>query len=328
MTEAAAKMLLDWQAAADAGRPVDIDQAMMRLALEILGKALMGVDLSRGAPALTAAVITVLDHIVGQVKSPPAVPNFIPTPANRRFRAALRTLDQAVFDIIAAHQRKGASGPEDLLSMMLQAGEMNARQLRDEVITILIAGHETVASALTWACYLLSQNPAAAEKLDRELKTVLKGRPPTAEDLPALETTRRVFDETLRLYPPAWLITRKCLAEDRIGGWRIPAGSLVIIGVSAIHHHPAFWPDPDRFEPDRFLPEQTSARPRYAYLPFGGGPRLCIGNTFALTEAPLILAAIFQHFRLELAPGTVVETLPLVTLRPRFGLPMWICPPE
>lgn len=332
MTEAAARMLPGWQAAADLGQSVDIDQAMMRLALEILGKALMGVDLSSAAPALTAAVITVLDHVVGQVKSPPAVPNFIPTHANRRFRAAMHTLDQAVFEIIAAHQQKSPSGPDDLLSLMLQAGgggslpAMDARQLRDEVITILIAGHETVASALTWTCYLLSQNPAAAEKMELELKTVLKGHPPTVEDLPALEYTRRVFDETLRLYPPAWLITRKCLGEDRVKGYRIPAGSLIIIGVSAIHHHPAYWPDPDHFDPDRFTPEQTSDRPRYAYLPFGGGPRLCIGNSFALTEAPLILASIFQRFKLELVPGTVVETLPLVTLRPRFGLPMRICP--
>ena len=323
MAEAARDMLAGWEGAADSGGPVDIDQAMMEVALEILGKALLGVDLRREAPALTQAVVTVLDHIVGQVKAPPGMPAFIPTPSNRRFQAALRSLDTAVDEMIAAHQKMGSDAPDDLLSLLIGGQPaMSPRQLRDEVITILIAGHETVASALTWACYLLSQNPGAVERMRRELADVLGGRFPGLDDLPALDYTRRVFDETLRLYPPAWLITRKAVVEDTVGGYRIRAGSLVIIGVSAMHHHPAFWPDPGRFDPERFTPENSAGRPRFAYLPFGGGPRLCIGNNFALAEAPLILAAIFQRYRLKLVPGAVVEPLPLVTLRPRFGLSM------
>jgi cytochrome P450 len=297
---------------------------MMRLALEILGKALLGVDLSRDAPELTQAVITVLDHIVAQVKSPPAMPEFIPTVSNRRFKAAMRTLDRAVLAIIESHSQDA----EDLLGLLMQAKDetghagMNSRQLRDEVITILIAGHETVASALTWACYLLSRNPDAARTLREELRRVLNGRPPEVEDLPALTYTRQVFDETLRLYPPAWMITRKCLSEDRVGGYRIPKNALVIIGVAAIHHNATYWPDPERFDPLRFAPEAAAGRPRYAYLPFGGGPRLCIGNNFALAEAPLILASIFQRYQLDLAPGAEVVAEALVTLRPRDGLPM------
>jgi cytochrome P450 len=325
MADATRDMLAGWENAAKSGLVVDVDQAMMELALEILGKALLGVDLRREAPALTQSVVTVLDHIVGQVKAPPGVPVFIPTLANRRFQAALRTLEQAVDEMIAAHQQMGADAPDDLLSLLIGGQTvMSPRQLRDEVITILIAGHETVASALTWACYLLSQNPIAAERMKQELGTVLGRRFPCVDDLPALNYTRRIFDETLRLYPPAWLITRKALGEDRVAGYRVRAGSLVIIGVSAMHHHPTYWPDPDCFDPDRFTPENSAGRPRFAYLPFGGGPRLCIGNNFALAEAPLVLAAIFQRFGLKLAPGTLVEPLPLVTLRPANGMPMQV----
>jgi cytochrome P450 len=330
MVETTHSLLQAWEEPAAQGQVVDVDQAMMRLALEILGKALLGVDLSRQAPALTGAVLAVLDHIVGQVKSPPGIPAFIPTPANRQFRSAMRILERAVYEIIAAHQGGEMKDADDLLSNLIRAREdggksaLDSRALRDEVITLLIAGHETVASALTWACCLLAQNPGAAGLMQLELDRVLQGRSPGVEDLPRLDYTRRVFDETLRLYPPAWIITRKCLGADRICGYEIPPGSLMVIGVSAMHHHPAYWPDPQQFVPDRFIPEASAGRPRFAYLPFGGGPRLCIGNSFALTEAPLILAAIFQRYRLELAPGAAVEALPLVTLRPRHGLPMLI----
>ncbi len=334
MTEAAGKMLPGWGEKAISGQPVDIDQAMMSLALEILGKALLGIDLSREAPNLTAAVLTVLDHIVMQVKSPPGIPTFIPTPANRRFKAAMQTLEQAVSEIIQIRQRSNEPTQRDLLSHMIQAGNgdadpaMSNRQLRDEVITFLIAGHETVASALTWACYLLSQNPQAAQRLGQELKAVLHGRTPTVDDLSALDFTRHVFDETLRLYPPAWLITRKCIQGDEIGGYSIPPGALIVIGVSAMHHHPGFWPEPDRFDPDRFTAVSLADRPRFAYLPFGGGPHQCIGKSFALAEAPLILATIYQRYRLELASTATVDVMPLVTLRPRGGLPMKIIPAE
>lgn len=320
------RVLNEWESYSSSGRPVDVDQAMLRLALEILGEALFGINLASEAPSLTEAVAVALDHIIRQVKSPPSIPAFIPTRANRRFRSAMRTLNRAVMEIITSHTQRQNSPPDDLLDMLIQAGPsaMGADQLRDEMVTLLIAGHETVASGLTWACYLLSQNPLAAEKMSQEIRQVLNGLPPTVADLPALDYTRRVFDEALRLYPPAWMITRKCVQEDQIAGVRIPAGSLVVIGVSAIHRNPSYWPDPDRFDPDRFTSEQSAGRPRYAYLPFGGGPRLCIGKHFALTEAPLILAAIYQRYRLELPKNIVVESVPLVTQRPRHGLPMYV----
>ena len=327
MLEAAASKAADWEAAAQSGALIDVDREMMELALEILGKALLGVDLRTEAPVLTSAVLVALDHVIGGVKSPDILPKFIPTPSRRAFQQALRTLDGAVQEIIQA--RRGADtrpANGDLLDMMLHATDdgaaMTDQQLRDELITILIAGHETVASALTWACYLLATNPQVEARLHAELDQVLGSRAPTMDDLPALETTRRVFDETLRLYPPAWLVTRKNIEADVIGGALIPAGSLVIVSLATTHRNPAYWPDPDQFDPDRFLPEIANARPRYAYLPFGGGPRLCIGNHFALLEAPLVLASLYQRYHLELDPDHEVIVDPLVTLRPRGGLPM------
>lgn len=334
MAQAAVSKAAAWQPAAASGAVVDIDQEMMELALEILGKALLGVDLRTEAPALTSAVLTALDHVVNGLKSPDVLPAFLPTPRKRRFRLALARLDAAVQEIIQAHRRPDYQpGPiGDLLDTMLRAPEddtlrpMTDQQLRDELITILIAGHETVASALTWSAYLLAQNPDVEARMLAELDSVLGGRTPGVDDLPALDYTRRVFDETLRLYPPAWIVTRKNIAEDTLSGVRIPPGSLVVVSLVTTQRNPAHWPDPERFDPDRFLPEAAAGRPRYAYLPFGGGPRLCIGNTFALTEAPLILASIYQRYRLVLEPGRPVIIDPLVTLRPRGGLHMRIVP--
>lgn len=328
ISEAAARMASDWQTACERGESLDVDKEMMELALEILGKALLGVDLRTEAPELTAAVLVALDHVVIKLRSPSIVPGFIPTARKRSFQQALRRLDQAVQEIIDAHRAKAAppNAKSSLLDAMLSAPEgmppMTDQQVRDELITILIAGHETVASALTWSCCLLSQNPQVEQRLHAELDRVLQGRPPRLEDLPALEVTRRVFDEALRLYPPAWLVTRKNIQEDIIGGVRIPAGSMVVVSLYTTHRNPAYWPDADKFDPDRFTPEAAANRPRYAYLPFGGGPRLCIGNHFALLEAPLILAAVYQRYHLELEAGHEVIVDPLVTLRPHGGLPM------
>ncbi len=328
MLEAAARKAEAWGTLCESGRPVDVDREMMELALEILGKALLGVDLRTEAPVLTSAVLVALDHIVNGMKNPEILPGFVPTPARRKFQQALRTLDGAVAEIIAARRGATGAGESYLVDMLLRAPEggapMSDQQVRDELITILIAGHETVASALTWACYLLASNPAAEARLHAELDTVLAGREPTMDDLPALEYTRRVFDETMRLYPPAWLVTRKNIAEDTIGGARIPPGSMVVISLASAHRNPIYWPEPERFDPDRFLPEQVNARPRFAYLPFGGGPRLCIGNHFALLEAPIILASLYQRYTLALEPGRPVKVDALVTQRPHGGLPMLV----
>jgi cytochrome P450 len=217
----------------------------------------------------------------------------------------------------------------DLLSMLLLAqdeegdgGGMTDVHLRDEVMTLLLAGHETTANALTWAFYLLSQNPGAEERLHRELDAVLGGRPATTDDLPALGQAERVFAESMRLYPPAWGLGRRVVRDIEIGGFRVAAGSLVSVSPFVTHRDPRFWPDPLRFDPDRFLPEAKAARPRFAYFPFGGGSRQCIGEPFAWMEGVLVLATLAQKWRFTLAPGHPVETQALVTLRPRYGMRM------
>ncbi len=325
MAEATEGMVQRWQLFAARGEVFDADHEMMVLALEIVGKSLFGTSFADRADSITKAVHAALDEVVYRARTPIALPLSIPTPRARRFRRAVKTLDEAVYAII--EQRRNGTRHHDLLSMLLAArdeetGEgMSDAQLRDEMVTLIVAGHETVASALTWAWYLLAQHPDAERRLHDELAAVLGGRAPTVQDLPALSYTRAIVEETLRLYPPAWLITRRAADVDEIGGYRIPAGALVVVSPYLTHRHPAFWENPERFEPERFAPER-SERPRFAYFPFGGGPRLCIGNNFALMEAQLVLATVAQRYRLELAANGPVEVVPGVTLRPRVGLPV------
>ncbi len=328
MVGATERLLARWDLLAPPAA-LDVDAEMMALTLEIVGRTLFTADLSHAARDLVSAVLIALDYIIYRAQTPLSLPLFLPTPRNLKFRNALQTLDHAVSRLVADRRALAAETPRpnDLLQMLLDArGEdgtpMSDTQLRDEIITLIIAGHETVASALTWTWYLLAENPAVEARLGAELAGVLDGRPPTMEDLPCLTYTRAVLDEALRLYPPAWLITRKALDADVVAGHALPAGSLVIISPYVVHRRAEAWPEPERFQPERFLDGQTSAAPRFTYLPFGGGPRLCIGNLFALTEGVLILATVAQRYQLRLTPGHGVRVDPLVTIRPHGGLPM------
>jgi cytochrome P450 len=229
---------------------------------------------------------------------------------------------------IIAHRRMHTEDRGDLLSMFMSARDaetgarMDDRQLRDEVMTLLLAGHETTALALTWTWYLLAQHPHVECALHAELNTVLQGRTPTVEDLPHLQYTRCVLEESLRLYPPAHSFNRQAIAEDKLGSYAIPAGAHILIQPYVVHRHPAFWAQPETFDPDRFTPERSKGRHRYAYIPFGGGPRQCIGQTFAMTEAQLVVATVAQCYRLRVVPDHAVEMAPLITLRTRHGLKM------
>ena len=334
MTDAAEKMLARWQRHADSGRPLDVAAEMMHVTLKIVGKALFGVEIGDQADALAHATLVVLDHIVFRAKTLAVLPPWLPTPGNWRARRAQQTLEEAVQQTIQA-RRAGPAHPAattatDLLAMLMAARDaqtgqgMSDQQLRDEIMTMLIAGHETVASALAWTWHLLAGAPEVEARLHAEVDRVLAGRTPTVEDLPNLPYTAQVFDEALRLYPPAWIITRKALADDEIGGYRIPAGALVVASPYVTQRDARFWPDPDVFEPERFLPERTADRPRFAYYPFGGGPRLCIGAHFAAVEAGLIIAATAQRFCLRRTPGQQVAVEPSVTLRPQHGLLMML----
>lgn len=329
MLTATHKMLQKWEGAGQSSQTLDIDEEMMAVTLEIIGQALLGINLEADAAELAQAVLTMLDYVVYRSQRPVVLPLAIPTPRNRRFRNGLQKLDALIDQAITDHQQ-GRGNPDDILSQMLAAtdretGEaMNRAELRDELITLIVAGHETAASALTWLFYLLSQNPEVEEALVAEIDAVLNGRLPTTDDLPNLPTVARTIAEALRLYPPAWVITRRAIEADTLLGEPIPANALIIMSPYTSHRHPAFWQKPDAFYPDHFLPEAEKARPRYAYFPFGGGARLCIGDQFAKVEMGLIVTAVLQKYRLKLLPNHPVVPDPLVTIRPKHGLMMTI----
>lgn len=325
-TAATERMLARWERQL-APEPFDVAAAMTELTLDIVSQALFSLDIGTQGQAFSRA-FTQVNEYLGSFDPLFAVTDRLPTRGMRRFRAGMATLDRIIYDIIASRRAASGNGRGDLLDLLLAAQDaetgarMDDRQVRDETITLLIAGHETTANALAWTWHLLGRHPQARAALEAELAHVLHGRLPTVADLPDLTYTTQVFKETMRLYPPAWFISRTTIAPDMIGGYRLPAGALVSISSYLIHRHPDFWPAPARFDPQRFTAVAEEDRPRYAYLPFGGGPRQCIGSGFAMTEAVLILATVAQRFRLEPVPGRHPQPEALITLRPRGGV--WV----
>lgn len=321
MVAATERMLGGWQL----GQTLDVQAAMMALTLEIVAEALFSAAMANAAQRVGQAIEAVLEFFTSR-RALVLIPESWPTPRNRRNRAANETLDSIVYDII--RQRKAMGGDNgDLLSMLLAArdddgGMMSDKQLRDEVMTLFLAGHETTAVTLTWALYLLAKHPAATANLDAELHAVLGGRPPTLADLPNLPYTAAVIDETLRLYPPAWRIGRETAQDVELGGYLIPKGSVVGLSQWVVQRDPRWFLQPNQFIPDRWLGGLAKRIPKYAYFPFGGGQRICIGQQFALMEANLVLATIVQRFRLHLTTAQDVAPWPSVTLRPRGGVQM------
>jgi cytochrome P450 len=328
MAEAARDAAARWQPFASAGQPVDVDEEMMRLTRTVVVRALLGADLGPFTSTIDQAWAIVNQH-VGESFWSLGVADGWPTRKNRRFQAARAVLRGAV-DHVITERRRSPSDSADLLSMLMSArdeetGEaMTDEQLRVEVTTFLLAGQETTSLALTWTWYLLSQNARARQRLEDELDVVLDGRPPEYPDLANLPYLRMVIDEAMRLYPPAWGFSRQALADDRLGGFQLPRGWLAFVIPYVLHRLPAFWTDPDAFDPERFSPERSADRPKFAYIPFGAGPRQCIGNQFALIETQLIVATLAQAYRLQLVPRHRAEPWPLITLRPRYGMPMII----
>jgi cytochrome P450 len=328
MTDAAREMAVEWDAMASTGQRVDVGEEMMRLTRTVVLRALLGTDLGPFTSQIDGAWSVMNEHIGDSFWSLGLTDGW-PTARNRRFQAARAVLRGAV-EYAIRQRREQPSDGHDLLSMLLAArdedtGEaMTDEQLRVEVTTFLLAGQETTSLALTWTFYLLSQHRTARERLEAELDAVLAGRVPAYDDLPNLPFTRCVIDEAMRLYPPAWGFSRQALADDELGGYRLPRGWLAFLMPYVLHRQPAYWPDPERFDPDRFTPERSAERPKFAYLPFGAGPRQCIGNQFALLETHLSVATLAQTHRLHLVPGHPVEPWPLITLRPRCGMPMTI----
>ncbi|MBW4508505.1 MAG: cytochrome P450 [Scytonematopsis contorta HA4267-MV1] len=314
----------EWENKLD-GEVIDIAAETLRLTLKIAGQTLFSKDISDEQSVLGKAFRTGFEFVNYKMNNLWTEPLWVPTPRNQRFRRAKETLDNLVLDIIDS-RRKNPIDSYDLLSMLMAArdeetGEgMSDKQLQNEVITLLVAGHETVASALAWTWFLLAEHADVAAKLQDELQSVLNGSNPTLDKLPKLEYTRMVFEETLRLYPPAWAMPRTAREDDEIQGYFIPKGSLMTAAAFMIHRHPDFWENPDKFEPDNFLPEKINQRPKFAYFPFGGGQRICIGKNFALMEATIIIALMSQRFKLELVPNQQIEIDPTFTLRPKYGI--------
>ncbi len=334
MTDATLVMLQRWQ---DAGsHPLDILLEMTRLTLRIAGLTLFNLDLSNEVDTV-GCTFNMLLPLLLQYASVPFPPLWVPTPRNRRLQAELETLNNMVYTIISERRKQmtdASTETGDLLSMLLAAqdeetGErMNDQQVRDEVMTLLLAGHETTSAALTWTWYLLSQHPEVEQRLHDEVDRVLGGQPPTVDRLGDLPYTQNVIQEAMRLYPPAFYVIRHTIADDEIGGYPVPANSLIFLMTHVTHRHPAIWEEPERFDPERFTEERSVGRPRYAYFPFGGGPRICIGKSFAMMEAQLVLATVAQRYSLRIVPGHLVEPQMLLTTRPRHGLPMTLHPRE
>lgn len=329
MTEATERMLTRWPAEIRNGEPFDVTEAMTGLTMDIVSRALFSLDIGETAVSFSRAFSDVNEYL-GSLDPLFAIAPWLPTPGLNKYRAGMAELNRIIYGLIDERRANPLHGNDDMLTLLIEAqdeetGEqMTDEQIRDETITLLIAGHETTANALAWTWYLLAQHPELREELERELEGVLAGRVPTMADMPQLVYTDKVIKESMRRYPPAWFISRTTIDWDELAGYPIPPKSFLSISTYLIHHHPDFWPEPFTFDPERFTPEQEKARPRYAYLPFGGGPRMCIGNHFAMTEAILLLATIAQHYRLDLSPGQEVIPEPLITLRPKGGLPMLV----
>lgn len=326
ITDVAGDMIERWRAIAAKEGVLDMHQEMMHVTLRIAGRALFGVDLKAEAEESSALLNVTMAAGLKRMNALIAAPMFLPTPNNRTLTAARRSLEKMIDKII--HQADGLDRGLLLGRLLEEHGAHEwagrTRQFYDEAITILLAGHETTANALSFALHLLGRHPETAAKLREETRQVLGGRPATFGDLSSLVYTRMVLDEAMRLYPPAWIIDRNCTEDDEIGGYGIKKNSLILMSPYVIHRHPAFWTDSERFDPERFAKDNTQNRPRHAYFPFGLGPRVCIGTSFALTEAVMVLASLINMFDVEPVAGHVLKLDPNVTLRPKNGLPMGV----
>jgi cytochrome P450 len=308
---------------------IDLRHEMMELTLEIVCDALFGVDTSQRVPILGEALHVLVEDFFARSANPLHLSPPIPTPRNRRLLKAIKTLETQLFEIVAERRAQGnLEEGSDLLAMLLLAhdeehGAMSDKQLRDELITLFIAGHETTALALTWAFYLLSQHPQIAAQIAATVRQALGERAPTLADLPNLKAAEGVVKESMRLYPPLWSIAgRLVLQECELGGYRIPKDSVIFLSPWAMHRNPRYFTDPQGFRPERWTDEFAKTLPKYTYFPFGAGQRVCIGMPFAMLEANLALAMIVQRYRLELVAGQKVEMLPSFTLRPKEEMRM------
>ena len=328
MTEIAERLVAEWDRRPE-GTELDVAAAMMHATLHIISRTMFSSDsddivdiVEKGVERYQAEVRPGLADLL-------ELPVWLSRLGSAHHPERIYTeFDRAIDRLLAARERDTASQPKDLLARLIAArdeetgGGMSAGEVRNQVVTIFMAGHETTALALTWTWYLLSQHPAVEAKLHAELEAVLGGRTPRHDQLGQLPYTRMVIEEAMRLYPPAHTLSRTAMGEDEVLGRRIPKGAQIMIVPWLLHRNPRLWQDPERFDPERFAPDRAASRPRFAYIPFGAGPRICIGAAFAMAEAMLILATVAQRYRLRLKAGFPVEPQGLITLRPRHGMRM------
>lgn len=317
ITDATEAMLSQWQQSYEANRPIDLPREMSALTLTVTTQALFGVDLG--------------DEVreVGEIVNRAA--SYLEKPSNPRLIQSVSELS-ALVDRIIQQRKRDFQDAGDLLSSLIMArdehtgAEMGDEQLRSQILTLMLAGYETTASALTWTWYLLSKHPWAVERVRAEAQQALHGKPPRYADIEQMPYIRMVLNESLRLFPPAWTLGRRALGEDEIGGYTIAPNTVLAICIYTLHRHPAFWDEPEVFNPERFSPENSAGRHKFSYVPFGAGPRQCIGNNFGLMEACLIIACIAQRFELHLMPGIEAEPQALFVLRPGRDLMMSLHP--
>jgi cytochrome P450 len=322
MVTATERAIAEWKP----GESRDIMKEMMRITLEIAAKTLFGAEVGREAHAVAEAMEIMQNNFIERFNSLVPLPLWIPTPGNLRMKRVVRHLDEILFGFI--RQRRAENVDKgDLLSLLLHARDeddgsrMTDQQVRDEAMTLFLAGHETTALTLSWAWYLMAQHPEAEQKLGVELETVLGGRTPTVEDWPRLKFTEMIALESMRLYPPAYVIGREALVDCAIGGYAVPRGTTLLLPQWVVQRDPRFYDEPEKFRPERWGEERVKTMPKFAYFPFGGGPRVCIGQQFAMMEMVMILATIAQKFRFRLQPGASVTPVPTFTLRPVPGIP-------
>ena len=314
----------------ESGETLDIWQEMMRLTLGIVGKTLFDADVEGEASEIGRALTSVM-QLFERITNPFAgLLDKLPLPSNVRWLKAKQRLDSTIHRIIEEHRASGVDRG-DLLSMLMAAqdeegdgGMMTDAQLRDEAMTLFVAGHETTANALTWTWYLLSQHRDVEARMHAEVDSALAARIPTADDVAKLRYTEMVFAESMRLYPPAWTLGRRVLSDYPVGGYVLPEGSIVLMSPWVTHHDARYFPEPFKFDPERWTPEARESRPKFSYFPFGGGSRVCIGEQFAWMEGVLLIATIARQWKMRLAVDQIVEPKPMITLRPRYGMRMLV----
>jgi cytochrome P450 len=320
------QMLADWRA----GDVRDIEHEMMSLTLHIATKTLFNVE-ADDYTSMADSITEMQHESLKLLRSPLKLPQWMPTLENFKIRHLNKVVDDVVYNIIEKRKTSGDMEQGDLLSMLMNAKDengdgMNPQQLRDEVITLFVAGHETTALTLSWLFYLLAENPHVQQCLYQEIEATIGNRAITLEDLRKMPYLNMVIDETLRLYPVGWLFPRFAYQNTTLAGYDIKAGDMVLTSPYVLHRDPRWFPNPEQFDPERFNEENSKSMGKYTYLPFGGGPRVCIGNSFAMMEMQIIVATIAQHYTLELLPNQTIVPEPLVTIRPKYGITMRLNP--